>query len=171
MPATPPPLPKSSSLRAETEIRDAGFACCVDQDVGGLDVPVNQSSRVGVVQSVGDGGNQLCGIPEGKPGRSHPDREVAAFDELRDDVADTILRAANVVYGHDVGMVELRKNAGFVEKRFQILGLSDALRVRQLDGQRTIELVVVREINPSEAALAQPLDDPVAPDFGGFAFR
>ena len=53
-------------LEGEPEVGDAGFARCVDQDVGGLDVPVDQPSGVGVMQCVGDGGDQFRRIPEGQ---------------------------------------------------------------------------------------------------------
>ena len=60
----PAPLAKVFILEGEPEVGHAGFARCVDQDVGGLDVPVDQAPGVGVMQGVGDGGNQLRRIPE-----------------------------------------------------------------------------------------------------------
>ena len=61
-------------LEGEPEVRHAGLARRVDQDVGGLDVPVDQPSGVGVMQGVGDGGDQLRRIPEGRSSLFHPDR-------------------------------------------------------------------------------------------------
>jgi hypothetical protein len=51
-------------------------------------------------------------------------------------------------------MVQLGKIAGFGEKRFHIRGMSNALRVRQLDGYATIKVVVVSKIDSTEPALA-----------------
>jgi hypothetical protein len=47
-------------------------------------------------------------------------------------------------------MVELGKNAGFGEKRLDILGIGDPFGVRNLDRNRTVEVVVLGKVNPSE---------------------
>ncbi len=57
------------------------------------------------------------------------------------------------MYRHDVGMVQPGENAGFGQKCFHMFGTSNARGVRQLDGHQTIEVIVVRKINPSEPAL------------------
>ena len=44
--------------KRNTEVGETGFTRSVDQDVGGLDVPVDQPSAMGVVQCVGDRGDQ-----------------------------------------------------------------------------------------------------------------
>ena len=72
---------------------------------------------------------------------------------------------------HDVGMVQFGEDPGFVEKRFHILGVGDSFRVWHLDGDRAVEVIVVSKIDPSEPALTKPMDDPVAPNFGGIAVR
>ena len=167
----PPALAEVLILEGEPEVRHAGFARCVDQDVGGLDVPVDQPSGVGVMQGVGDGGDQLRRIPEGRSSLSHPDRQVAAFDELRHDEAESVLRATHVEDRHDVGMVQPGEDPGFNEKRLDILGVGDSFRVRHLDGDRAVEVIVVSKIDPSEPALTEPTDDPVAADLGGIAVR
>ena len=43
----------------EAEIGDAWLASFVEQDIGRLDVAVYQALGVGVVQGIGDGGDQL----------------------------------------------------------------------------------------------------------------
>ena len=53
-------------LERKPEVGDTGFARCVDQDVGRLDVPVDQPSGVGVMQCVGNRGDQFRRIPEGR---------------------------------------------------------------------------------------------------------
>ena len=108
-----PTLAEVLVLEGESEVRETGFARSVDQDVGRLDVPVDQPSGVGVMQGFGDRGNQFRRIPEGRSSLSNPDRQVAAFDELRDHEAKTIVRATHVVDRHDVGMVQPGEDAGF----------------------------------------------------------
>jgi len=149
----PPTLAEVFILERQSEIGDTGFTRSVDQDVGGLDVPVDQPSGVGVVQGVGDRGNQFRRIPEGRSSLSHPDRQIAALDELRHDEAESVFRATHVMDRHDVRMVELGEDSGFNKKRLGILGMDDSFRVRNLDGDRTVEVVVVSQIDPSEPAL------------------
>ena len=68
-------------------------------------------------------------------------------------------------------MVQLGEDPGFNEKRFHILGAGDSFGVWHLDGDRAVEVIVVSKIDPSEPALTEPTDDPVAPDLGGIAVR
>jgi hypothetical protein len=46
-----------------------------------------------------------------------------------------------------------------------------AFGVRDLDGHRTVEVVVVGKKDSSETALTQTMDDPVPPDPGGISVR
>src|SRR5262245_6524147 len=65
------------------------------------------------------------------------------------------------------------RGRGFMssEIRLDILGTGDPFRFRNLDRNRTVEVVVLGQINPSEPALAQQSDHPVAADFEGIAER
>ena len=65
------------------------------------------------------------------------------------------------------GWSSLARILASIKKRFDILGARDSFRVGHLDGDRAVEVIVVSEIDPSEPALAEPADDPVAADFGG----
>ena len=55
----PRPLAEVLVSHRKPEIRHTGFSHGIDQDVGGLDVPVDQPSGVGVVQGFGDCGHQF----------------------------------------------------------------------------------------------------------------
>ena len=66
-------------------------------------------------------------------------------------------------------MVQLGEDAGFNEKRFHILGVSDSFRVWHLDGDWAVEVIVVSKIDPSEPALTQASEDRVTPDLGGIS--
>jgi hypothetical protein len=59
--------------------------------------------------------------------------QVRAFDELRDDEAQALIRSSNVMNWNDVGVIETRKDAGFGEVR---LGIGDSIGKRHLDGDR-----------------------------------
>ena len=102
---------------------------------------------------------------------SNPDRQIAAFDELRDDEAKSVFRATHIEDRHDIGMVQFGEDTGFNEKRFHILGVGDSFGVWHLDGDRAVELIVVSKIDPSEPALTQPSEDRVTPDLRGVFTR
>ncbi len=118
----PAPLAEVFILEGQPEVGHAGFARGVDQDVGGLDVPVDQPPSVGVMQGVGNRGDQLRRIPERRASLTHPDGQVAAFDELRHDEAETVFRATDIEDRHDIGMVQPGEDPGFSQKRLDILG-------------------------------------------------
>ncbi len=117
----------------------------------------------GVMERLGDDGDEFRRFAESGASLSHSDRQIAAFDELRDHEAEPVFRATHVMNWHDMGMVQLGEDASFVQIRLHILGMGDTSGVRNLDRDRTIEVVVVREVDPSESALTEEPGDPVAP--------
>jgi hypothetical protein len=132
---------------------------------------MDQTSGVGIMQGVGDGGDQFRRIPEARSSLCDPDRQIVPLDEFGYDEAEPILRAPHVMDRHDVRVVQPGEDAGFGEERLQIPRISDALGVRHLDRHRTVQVVVASKIDPPEAALTQTFDDPVTPDPGGIAVR
>ncbi len=98
-----------------------------------------------------------------------PDRQVAALHQLGDHEAETNLRATDVEDRNDVRVVQPGEDAGFVQVGFHILGLTDPLGVRHLDGDRSVEVIIVRQVDSPEPALTETADDPVAPDPRGVA--
>ena len=158
-------------LEGEPEVRNARFACGINQDVGGLDVPVDQPPSVGVMQCFSDRRNQFRRFPESRVGLSSSCRQVAPFDELRHDEAESVFGATHVMDRHDVGMVQPGEDACFDKERLDVLGLSDSFRAWHLDGYGAVEVVIVSEIDSSEPALTEPTDDPITPNFGGLSLR
>src|SRR5271157_4672488 len=123
------------------------------------------------MQCVGNGGKQFRRIPEGRSSLSNPDRQIAAYDELRHDEAEPVFRATHIEDRHDVGMVQFGKDSGFNEKRFQILGVDYCFGVRHLDGYLAVEVIIVSKIDPSEPALTQASENRVTPDLRGIAVQ
>lgn len=68
-------------------------------------------------------------------------------------------------------MVQLGENPGFYKKRLDILGARNPFGAWHLDGDWAVEVIVVSKIDPSEPALAETADDPVAADSGRIAVR
>ena len=117
-----------------------------------------------VVQGFGDCCHQFRRLV--KTGASFPDfrRQVATPDVLGHDEAKTVVGASHVVDRHNMRMIETRKDAGFVQVCLDIFGARNPLRVRHLDRNRTLEVIVVCQVDPSETALTQGSDDWVTPD-------
>ena len=124
-----PALAEILVSQRETEVGDTRLARSVDQDVGGLDVPVDQPLGVGVMQCFGHGGDEFGRIIETKATVGDLGRQVAAFEELGNDVTESVFRATHIKDRHDVGMVQFGEDSGFNEKQFHVLGVNDAFRV------------------------------------------
>ena len=99
-------------LERQPEVGHPGLVRGVDQDIGGLDVAVDQAPRMSVVQRLGDDRRQLGRLAERRPALPQPLGQVAALDELRDHVAEAVVGPAHVVDRHDVRVVELGQGAG-----------------------------------------------------------
>src|SRR6059036_1901334 len=82
------------------------------QNVGGLDVPMQDSGCVRRGQAVGHSHQYLHDLPPGAFLGAGPIFERAAIDELGDQVL-AALKITRVVNGEDVGMVERRSHLRF----------------------------------------------------------
>ena len=118
----------------------------------------------GVVQRLGDRRHQLGRFPERRPSLAQPLRQIAARHVPGDDVAEPVVRSAHVVHGDDVRVVEPGDGACFGQVRLDVGRAGDALGVGDLDRHRTVEVVVVRQVDPPESPLAQRPDHPVSAD-------
>ena len=83
------------------------------QDVARLDVPMHQPVLVGVVQRFGQRGHQLGRRRVRQPGLFDPRRQIGPVDSLENDIAGAFVRAADILHGNDVGMVEIGDRTGF----------------------------------------------------------
>ena len=107
----------------KTEVGNERLARGIDQDVGGLDVPVDQAPCMSVMQGFGDRRHQSRRFVKTGACFLDPRGKIAPLDELGDDEAETIVGAPHVVNRHDMGMVEAGNDAGFVQVSLDILGM------------------------------------------------
>src|SRR5207245_2407316 len=103
--------------QSQAEVDDDGVASLVDHDVAGLDVAMNEAALMGMVQRLGHTRDQLGGLRKGRPDLRDPGPQIASLNELVDDVAVAIRRAANVENRHDAAMVEAGKVLRFGQER------------------------------------------------------
>src|SRR5262249_49104320 len=148
--------------QGQAEVGDDGPAAGVEEDVGRLDVAVDQAALVGVVQGLGDLGDEVGRGRGGKPALPQPPGQVRPFDQVRDGETQPVGGAADVVDGDDAGVVQAGEDAGLGQVGIGLLGGSQAVAVRHLDGDGPAQGVVVAPVDDAEAAGAQAADDPVA---------
>ena len=134
-----------------------------DQDVGGLDVPVDDSLGVSRLQGIGNLRAQLQKLIGGE--RPLPDDlgEWLALQELHDDeVLGVVL--LDGVDRTDVGMVQGRGGPGFTLEPFQGRLVLGHVRRQALHGDLATQLGVLRLVDHPHAAAAQLLGDAVVGD-------
>src|SRR5262249_6448694 len=126
--------------QGQAEVSDIRLAAPVEQDVSGLDVPVDQPLAMSVVQGLGHGSHEFGCFAYRGPVLLDLLGQGAAFDQLGYDEAGAVLGAAHVVDGHDVRVVEAGDGAGFGQVGFGVLGPGYQPAVRHLDGDGPLQL-------------------------------
>ena len=121
-PGEPRTLAEVLVLQGQPEVGHERLARGVDQDVGRLDVPMDQPSGVGVVQGLGDRRHQFRRLPEGQvepalilTARSLPSMNFETTKQRPSSVRPTSIDR------DDVGVVEAGEDAGFGQVRLDVL--------------------------------------------------
>ncbi len=159
----------------QTEIDDLGLVGLVDQDVAGLEIPVDHAAAVRVGDSLadfrdeGDGVIQCVlavlghilvkrqrriGLSESAdPGVFLDLRIIRACDILHDDIGAVIIFAERIDVD-DVHMAERSNGAGLIEKALAQCGDRLRLDVQALDGDKAVQAFVPGQIDNAHAAIA-----------------
>ena len=147
----------------DAEVRDEGVALR-EQDVLRLDVAMNQSFAVGIVE-------RFAGLPHQAQRLRHRERALASEPlaqglavDVRHDVERPgrhLVGAAGIEEGEDVGVLESREDLDLAEEALGDFA-GDDLRAQDLDGDGTVVLAVAREIHQRHPAAAQLSLDRVA---------
>ncbi len=154
-------------LEGQAEVGEERLVGGVKQDVGGLDVAMDQLVVVGMVRRLGHVSHEPRCFPEREGGRLHPLPEIAALNVFGDDVAKATRGVAQVVDRHDVRVVELGEDAPLGKIDLDVRGAGDLFRERHLDGHFAVKFLVLGQVHTTEPALAQQPDHLVAADGGG----
>ncbi len=149
----------------DPEIRDLGGPLFVDEEVGGLDVAVDDPDLVGVAEAL----EHL--MHDGDPGREGQGRtvaqgleQVAALEELHHDVGRPVGVIAEVEDGHHVRVHHAGHRPGLALEALLVLGVVRDLGEHDLQGHVALEERVVRVVDRSHGSLAQEPDDLVLAD-------
>ena len=154
----------------EAEVGDPDGAVAPEQDVGRLEVAVDQPGRVGGREPLPGRDEALANLlPRVRLALGSgvdPALEAAAVDELHGH-EHPLAVGPDVVDGDDVGVAELGHRLGLAQESALALGRGHgpgAAREQQLDGDLAVELGIVGGVDLPHAADAEPLEHDVAAD-------
>ena len=144
----------------QPEIKNLGVPALGDEDVGRLNVAMNDSLRVRGVEGIGDF-NREPQQDIGLDGFSrNPVLEGDALKKLHGDEGLAVF-LANVVDGADTGMVECRGRLGLTPKSFQRLPILGNVFGQEFQGDEAFEASVLGFKHHPHTAAAELLDDAV----------
>jgi hypothetical protein len=158
-----PPQRTFGELR-QTEVEHLGLPALGQEDVGGLDVAVQDVFAVRRVERIGDlrrHVEQRLGIE-----RSLDETPVErlALEQFHGQVAAAVL-VVEPVDGADVGVIEARRGAGLTPEPVDRFGIFRRRRRQHLQGHHAAEHRVLRAVHDAHATGAQGLENGVMTEF------
>jgi hypothetical protein len=146
----------------QSEIGDHGLVGGVDQDIGGLNIAVDQSALMRMMQGLGDAHDQRDGSRHVRSVLGDAAGQIAPRYEFRHDVEEAIFGSIGIVNRHDSWVIEAGKDARLGQVGFHVGEGGDPFAVRHLDGDLALHDIVIAFVDDAEAAGAEYVRDPVA---------
>ena len=134
-----------------------------DENVGGLDVEVDESLGVGGVEGIGDLGCQNEQGVEFDGLAGDAVLQGRAIEVLHGDEGAAVV-LSDVVNGADVGMIERGGGLGFALKTGEPLGIAGDIFGQEFQGDKAMEAGVFGFVNHAHASAAEFLEDAVVRD-------
>ena len=142
----------------QAEIENFGLTALGDEDVGGLDVPMDDTSGVGNVEGIGNLNPEVEDLFDRQRLAVDVLTQGFAVDELHGDKGDMIL-FANVVDRADARVVEGRSGVGFAAKTLQSLGVLGHAVGKKFQGDSAIESGVQGLVDHTHSASTEFLQN------------
>jgi hypothetical protein len=147
----------------QPEVQYLGVAPFRNKNIGGLDVPVNDSLHVGRVERIGNLDSQREDRFEFHGTAGDPVFQRRAVQKLHRNVG-LLAALADVVNGADIGMVQRRGCAGLTPETFHCLRVAGNVIWQELERDETAEFGVLSLVNHTHPAAAELFHDAVARD-------
>ena len=134
-----------------------------DEDIGGLDVAMDDAFGVSGVERVGNVDADFEEAIDFERRAGDDVLERRAFHEFHDDEGAAVV-FLNVVDRADVGMVQRGGGAGFALKAFECLRIVGDVIGKKFEGDEAAELGVFGFVDDAHSAAAEFFDDAVMRD-------
>ena len=141
----------------DAKIRDLDTAVLQHHHIVGLDVPVDDTTAVGMLQCLTDLDGKMQGLlPVQHALALHILFQRDAVDQLHHDII-RIVRCGNIVHGHDIGMAQHGNGVAFrMEATTELLVLGIVI-LQDLNGHQAVQTVATGFVHHSHAAGAYDL--------------
>ena len=147
----------------QAEVENFGVSALGDEDVGGLDIAMDDAFAMGGIEGVGDLDRQA---------EQHIHFQRTAGDAMLEGQAVQVLHGneglailfANVVDGADVGVVQGGRRFGLTPEALQCLTILSHVFRQEFESDETIEPGVFGLVNDTHAAAAQLFNNAVVGD-------
>src|SRR5262249_25685422 len=146
----------SLELLSKPEIGHVRLTLVVDENVRGFQVPMQDSPLVGVVNSARDAGDELGRSRRVSGVISQNLVKTGALNQLHGEVV-LALELAQLVEGHDQGMVEVSNGLGLVAEPLQFIRRRPQSGADHLQGHWAVEAELLGSVNHAHAAPAKNL--------------
>jgi DNA-directed RNA polymerase specialized sigma24 family protein len=154
-------------LERQPEVGDKGPVRGANQAITGLYVSMNQSTSMGVMQRLGNRGDQCRAFLERRSPLLKDRLQIASLDELGHHEDLVLFCTPHVVDRNDMRMVQTRKDAGLGQKGPIGLGSGYPIRVRNLDRNMPAKILVMGQENLAEPTLPELSENVVPADRRG----
>ena len=144
----------------DTEIENLRVTAIRDEDIGGLDVAMNDARVVCGIERVRDLDAEGKQDVERQTAIGDSVSQRGALEVLHDDEGAAIL-LADIVNGADVGVIQRRRGPRLAAKPAESVGLASQFFGQELHRDEPMEPFVLRLVDDAHPARADPLEDAV----------
>ncbi len=148
----------------QPEIEDLGLPPPREEDVVRLDIPVDDPSGVGDLQTLGHAQSHFEDLVQSQRFAKDALLERLAFEKLHGDEASPVL-FVDVVDGANIRVIQGRSRLGFPLQTLQSLMVPGQLIRQKLQGDRALEPGVLRLEDHAHASAAELLQNSVVRRF------
>src|SRR5205085_865606 len=139
----------------QAEVHEVRPAVRIEQDVGRLDVTMNDAVPVSVLQSVGNAGNQFRNVTKSETSGLQARGQRLSLDKLLDEIEQPLGRLPCFVQRDQARMLELGGAAGLADKAIDFLTTRKPASPEQLDRHDPSEICIARPKHLPEGAKSQ----------------